>query len=324
LNAKADFSVQLSILQDPNISELQKQDARNYMQGKFNEIISFNAIKYAGSLATLKGLSGLLSLGMDEDDVFEFGGIEGDISKRLPIKSDIDDLNSLEASVAGSKTLEERNAALSALSGFREMNDVVRGFEQYAMNYDNKFSTGKSYPVIGSTIQDAIQTLNPSPQLGFMNDMMAWGVNHVYGEDIAREFSSRSLTSEPMDVDSYLDLALSKAGMIGIGIETVTRFSDAIKLRKNGTFTINQGDYKNKEVYLTAPNDEMRQKLANSVDFLFQLRCHAIMNPIAPRADLDKYADRLERTIEKYFTQSKPDPYMQRIMGMQGPLQEEN
>jgi hypothetical protein len=324
LNAKADFSVQLSILQDPNISELQKRDARNYMQGKFNEIISFNAIKYAGSLATLKGLSGLLSLGMDEDDVFEFGGIEGDISKRLPIKSDIDDLNSLEASVAGSKTLEERNAALSALSGFREMNDVVKGFEQYAMNYDNKFSTGKSYPVIGSTIQDAIQTLNPSPQLGFMNDMMAWGVNHVYGEDIAREFSSRSLTSEPMDVDSYLDLALSKAGMIGIGVETVTRLSDAIKLRKNGTFTINQGDYKNKEVYLTAPNDEMRQKLANSVDFLFQLRCHAIMNPIAPRADLDKYADRLERTIEKYFTQSKPDPYMQRIMGMQGPLQEEN
>ena len=324
MNAKADFSVQLSILQDPSISELQKQDARNYMQGKFNEIVSFNAIKYAGSLATLKGLSGLLSLGMDEDDVFEFGGIDGDISKRLPIKSDIDDLNSLEASVAGSKTLEERNAAMSALSGFREMNDVVKGFEQYAMNYDDKFSTGKTQPVVGSTVQDAIQTLNPLPTTGFMNDMMAWGVNHVYGEDIAREFSSRGLTSEPMDVDSYLDLALSKAGMIGIGVETATRFADAINLRKNGTFTINQGDYKNKEVYLTAPNDAMRQKLANSVDFLFQLRCHAIMNPIAPRADLDKYADRLERTIEKYFTQSKPDPYMQKIMGMQGPLQEEN
>lgn len=324
MNAKADFSVQLSILQDPSISELQKKEARNYMQGKFNEIVSFNAIKYAGSLATLKGLSGLLALGMDEDDVFEFGGIDGDISKRLPIKSDIDDLNSLEATVAGSKTLEERNAAMSALSGFREMDDVVKGFEQYAMNYDDKFSTGKSYSVVGSTVQDAIQTLNPLPTTGFMNDMMAWGVNHVYGEDIAREFSSRGLTSEPMDVDSYLDLVLSKAGMIGIGLETATRFADAIKLRKNGTFTINQGDYKNKEVYLTAPNDAMRQKLANSVDFLFQLRCHAIMNPIAPRADLDKYADRLERTIEKYFTQSKPDPYMQRIMGMQGPLQEEN
>ena len=68
----------------------------------------------------------------------------------------------------------------------------------------------------------------------------------------------------------------------------------------------------------------MRQQLANEVDFLFQLRCHALMNPIAPRADLDKYADRLERTIEKYFTQSNPDQRMQRIMGMQGPLQEED
>ena len=105
-----------------------------------------------------------------------------------------------------------------------------------------------------------------------------------------------------------------------IFLENVERFTDAIRLRKNGTFIINQGDYKNKEVYLTAPTDAMREKLANSVDFLFQLRCHALMNPIAPRADLDKYADRLERTIEKYFTQSTPDQRMQRVMGTQGPL----
>ena len=42
LNAKADFSNQISILQDPNISELQKQDARRFMKGKLNEIVSFN------------------------------------------------------------------------------------------------------------------------------------------------------------------------------------------------------------------------------------------------------------------------------------------
>jgi len=127
-----------------------------------------------------------------------------------------------------------------------------------------------------------------------------------------------------MDTDTYIDVVVKKAGMLGIAYETVDRFTSAIRLRKNGTFIINQGDYKNKEVYLTAPTDGMREKLANSVDFLFQLRCHALMNPVAPRADLDKYADRLERTIEKYFTQSTPDQRMQRVMGMQGPLQEED
>lgn len=324
LNAKADFSAQLSILQDPNISEIQKQDARRFMKGKMNEIVSFNAIKYAGSVATLKGLSGLLALGMDEDDIYESGGIDGDISRRLGIKSTKEDLDAMTATIKGATSLEERNAALSALSGFREMNDVVKGFEQYAMNYDKKFSISDNKSIINQVFQDAGFTLNPIPTTGFMNDLMAWGVNHVYGEDILREYSSRDLTSEVMDTDTYIDVVVKKAGMLGIAYETVDRFTSAIRLRKNGTFIINQGDYKNKEVYLTAPTDGMREKLANSVDFLFQLRCHALMNPVAPRADLDKYADRLERTIEKYFTQSTPDQRMQRVMGMQGPLQEED
>lgn len=324
LNAKADFSAQLSILQDPQISEIQKQDARRFMKGKMNEIVSFNAIKYAGSVATLKGLSGLLALGMDEDDIYESGGIDGDISRRLPIKSSKKDLDAMMVTAKGATSLEERNAALSALSGFREMNDVVKGFEQYAMNYDKKFSISDNKSIINQVFQDAAFTLNPVPTTGFMNDLMAWGVNHVYGEDILREYSSRDLTSEVMDTDTYIDVVVKKAGMLGIAYETVDRFTSAIRLRKNGTFIINQGDYKNKEVYLTAPTDAMREKLANSVDFLFQLRCHALMNPVAPRADLDKYADRLERTIEKYFTQSTPDERMQRVMGMQGPLQEEN
>ena len=34
----------------------------------------------------------------------------------------------MTATIKGATSLEERNAALSALSGFREMNDVVKGF----------------------------------------------------------------------------------------------------------------------------------------------------------------------------------------------------
>jgi hypothetical protein len=203
------------------------------------------------------------------------------------------------------------------------MQDVVDGFEQYAMNYDNKFETGKSYPVIGSTIQDAIQTLNPLPTTGFMNDMMAWSVNKIYGEDIAREFSSRGF-NEPLDTDSGIDMFIKKAGILGIGLEVVERIRTSHQLRERGTVTTNKGDFKNVERYLSAPNDAMRQKLANAVDFLYQIRMHSIMNPIAPRADLDKYADKLERTIEKYFLQTKPDQNMQRIMGMQGPLQQQD
>jgi hypothetical protein len=225
--------------------------------------------------------------------------------------------------VQGATSIEERNAAQSALSGFREMQDVVDGFQQYAMNYDNKFETGKTYPIIGSTIQDAVQTLNPTPVMGFMNDMMAWSVNSIYGEDIAREFSSRGF-DEPLDTDTGIDMILKKSGLLGIGLEITERIRTAHTLRKDGTVIVNKGDYKNTERYLTAPNDAMRQKLANAVDFLYQVRMHSIMNPIAPRADLDKYGDKLERTIEKYFLQTKPDQNMQRIMGMQGPLQEED
>ena len=326
LNAKADFSNQIAILQDPNISELQKQDARRFLQGKLNEIVSFNAVKYAGSVATLKGLAGLIGYAIpftsvDEDDIFEFGGIDGAISRGLPIKS-LKEINALEATVAEAETLEERNAALSALSGFREMDDVVKGFEQYAMNYDNKFSTGKIYPVVGSTVQDAIQTLNPLPSTGFMNDIAAWSVNKIYGEDIAREFTSRGF-EEPLDIDSTLDMVIKKAGIIGIGKEIVDRFSSAHRLRSNGSVIINRGDYKNQERYLSAPNDAMREQLIKQVDFLYQLRLHSVFNPIAPRADLDKYADRLERTIEKYFISDKPDPYLKRMMGFQGPIQED-
>ena len=67
----------------------------------------------------------------------------------------------------------------------------------------------------------------------------------------------------------------------------------------------------------------MREQLIKQVDFLYQLRLHSVFNPIAPRADLDKYADRLERTIEKYFISDKPDPYLKRMMGFQGPIQED-
>tara|TARA_R100000951_G_scaffold114470_2_gene119417 strand:+ start:52 stop:6465 length:6414 start_codon:yes stop_codon:yes gene_type:complete len=320
MNAKADFSNQIAILQDPSISELQKQDARRAVKGKMNEIISFNAIKYAGSLATLKGLSGLLGMAIDEDDIFESGGMDGFIQTGLPIKSD-KNLSSLTAVANEATSLEELNAAQA---GFVELQNARKGFETYALNYDKKFSSGDTYGVVGQTIQDAIQTLDPSPKLGFMNDMLAWSVNKVYGEDIAREFSSRDLTQEPFDTDTALEFFLKKGGMLGISYETISRGVSAFRLRYKGTFVINQGDYKNKEVYLTAPTDEMRQQLANEVDFLFQLRCHALMSPVAPRADLDKYADRLERTIEKYFTRSTPDQRMQRIMGMQGPLQEED
>ena len=133
---------------------------------------------------------------------------------------------------------------------------------------------------------------------------------------------SKAKAQEAMDGDNYLQLLAKKSGMASIAYEYGSRFLSSHNLRENGTFIINKGDFKNQEVYLTAPNDEMRQKIVNAVDFLYQLRIHSVMNPVAPRADLDKFADRLERTLEKHFTQSKPDGRLLRMMGKQGPLQE--
>jgi len=316
LNARADFSNQISILQDPNISELQKQEARRFMKGKLNEIISFNAVKYAGSVATLKGVSGLLGqaipfFSVDEDDIRKTGGMEGLIQDILPI-SGLD-----------KPTLESRNRALAGVAkGFSELKSLTDDFAQYSMTYDNKFSTGKTYPVTGSTIQDAIQTLQPAPLPGLLNDLVAAGVNRIYGEDIAREFSSREL-DEPMSADDYTSFAVKRLGMISIGMEYIDRYTSAERLREKGSVVVNRGDYKNQERYLTAPDDEMRMAVAKAADLLYQLRIHSVFNPIAPRADLDKFADRLERTMEEYFLQDDPDPRMQRFLGIEGPLEED-
>ena len=178
---------------------------------------------------------------MDEDDIYESGGVYVDISRRLGIKSSKEDLDAMTATIKGATSLEERNAALSALSGFREMNDVVKGFEQYAMNYDKKFSISDNKSIINQVFQDAGFTLNPIPTTGFMNDLMAWGVNHVYGEDILREYSSRDLTSEVMYTDTYIDVVVKKAGMLGIAYETVDRFTSAIRLKKRNVCNKSRG-----------------------------------------------------------------------------------
>jgi len=74
---------------------------------------------------------------------------------------------------------------------------------------------------------------------------------------------------------------------------------------------------------LTAQTPKMRDAIKQASTDLLRLRLMALTLPGTPRADLDKIADGIERSIDKYFSSTSPDPsYLLLLEG--GPLNQED
>ena len=313
INAKSDISLQLSILNDPSIPQDQKDDARRVLQGRIGEVLSYNAIKYSTSLASLTGIAAtyFTLTGGEEEDIDRMGGMTELIGTDiLPIESR-EYIEAFDQSLSSAKTLEEKKAIEKYNFGLREVESIAKDFHTYAMAYENKFKVSQDYSVFGSTVQDLLMTNNPFPTPEVIEDFISILVNEAYGEDIAMEFISRDI--DRADTTDGKLLAFAKnAGMASLGLDQIKAFERAYNIAFNFEIRKFAGELKPDSVkeYIYAPNDIMREKVVGATQLLFALRLHSLINPLAPRADLDRLADKLDRSIETYFTRSTVDDRM--------------
>lgn len=318
MNAKSDITANFAILLDPKVPLEQKEIAERAIVGRMSEIISFNAIKHGSNLALIGGFaSALLSyLGVDEEDIEKLGGMTKLISEKiLPIVSE-EDFDPLSLGLDEATTLEEYNAIVDTkIKGITEIMNVANEFQFYRKTYENKFKLQDSYSVFGPTIQEFVDTSLGVPIPQHVDDLLAILFNDLYGEDIATEFLSNDLP-KTQTYSGAVDFVSEKMGLYSIAAGQVEAYMKARDMAKDFVVKKYLGDINTVTYsYLSAPNDIMKQQVVDATHLLLSLRLHSMINPVAPRADLDRMADKLERSIETYFSDySEPDPDM-RIYG---------
>lgn len=321
MNAKSDISVQLSILSDPSIPQDQKDEAEAVLKGRVAEVLSYNIMKYGISLSMVSGIAATFFnlTGGEEEDIERSGGMEGLIaSEILPIDArdyEIDFKNSLDQA----KTIEERDALIRANTGIREIEGLAREFHTYSMTFEDRFKTGKDYGIFGSTLQDLAITNNPLPIPPIFEDLLAIGINEMFGEgnDPMTEFLSRDIDRADTP-EGQLKMLVENSGVAALGWEQYKALMRAISMSQDFEIKKYAGEIMSESVkeYVSAPNDIMKEQLVGATQMLMSLRFHSLLNPIAPRADLDRFADKLERSIETYFGGYKdPDPRMDQMRG---------
>ena len=314
MNAKSDITANFAILIDPKVPLSQKRIAERAVLGRMSEIVSFNAIKHGAGLAFIGGFASTLLayLGVDEEDIEKLGGMTELISEKiLPLVSE-EDFDPLSLGLDEATTLEEYNAIVKTkMQGITEIMNVANEFQFYRKTYENKFKLQDSYSVFGPTIEEFINTSMGIPMPQHIDDLTAILFNDLYGEDIATEFLSRDIPKTET-YSGLVDFASEKMGLYSIAAGQWESYMKARDMSKDFVVKKFLGDLNTVTYsYLSAPNDVMRRQLIDATHLLLSLRLHAMINPVAPRADLDRMADKLERTIETYFSDnSEPDPNM--------------
>lgn len=317
LNAKADLSNQVSILLDPNIPEEQKQFARQSINGRMQEILSFNVVKNLGKVATINGLGALLAFSVDEDDIEEYGGINKYINETaLPITSPNDSFDPNTASLESITNLEDY---AKYVGGFKEFDDISKKINAFSKKYEKKIEAKKVYSPTEFTIRDLISTMNPLPIFDLLEEVLIKKTNDMFGVEMTEFVSSDIKNSQT--TDGFIRSLLDQAGLIGIGKQQYDAYDRATNI-KNGMIIKDTGVFGPKEFYLTAPNGIMREKLKNAADLLYYLRVTSLTFPGAPRAELDGIADALERSIDKFFTGGKMDMEYMKLIGVE-PVEED-
>lgn len=316
INKKGDLSNQFSILLDDNIPQDQKEFAKKVIQGGMAEILSFNIIKNAGKIAMINGLGGLLSLGVEDEDIEERGGIDKWIREKiLPITSDVDIFSGAKSDVTNLEDYEK------FVDGVKYFNEASGQLQNFTKKYSDKEIAKQVFNPTEFTIRDFVSTMNPIPVPDLLEEYLVKKVNDTFGTDMT-EFISRDI-EDSGTTDSRILSVIKNAGLVGITVEQADAFERAMKLKNKGIYTKFSGDLgKDIDYYLSAPNDPIRERLKTGVDILFFLRLLSLTLPGGPRAELKNIADGVERNIDMRFLSSNPDPYYYRILGVQGPIEE--
>ncbi len=321
LNAKADITNQVSILLDPTIPEEQKDFAKKRLQGRVREVMSFNIIKQTGRILDVAGIgAGLaMALGVDEDDIEEFGATNKEINEEyLPITSDSENF---DFRFTPSQTTGNKEDYDKAVAGYKSLFEHTKRMNKYTKKYENKNIPKKNYSAVESVMKDLIFTMNPLPRVGFAEDGLAILSNDLFETDIS-EFSSSDI-ERSQTMNGFVRALSDNLGMLSIGKQQADALITAATIYNNGTFTKDGGDFRPQKYYLTAQTPKMREALKQASTDLLRLRLMALTLPGTPRADLDKIADGIERSIDEHFKSTTPDPqYLLLLEG--GPMTEES
>jgi len=321
LNVKADITNQISVILDPNIPEEQKDFAKKRLQGRVREIMSFNIIKQAGMALRVAGAGGTLALalGVDMDDIEKLGGQNKLIAQDwLPVISSNEQFDFSKTSKQNAESIEDYNIAVA---NYKALYSHAEAMNKFSMTYENKYIARQKYGATESVLKDLIGTMNPLPRVSFAEDALILLSNEKLGTNIS-EFISSDI-DKTQTIDGFIDAAFDNLGMLSIGMEQARSIMAAKELYSDGSYSKYAGVFGTQTSYLTAKTPQMRNAVNAAVHQLFKLRLLALTMPASPRAELDKIADGLERTIEQKFTQSKPDPnYMLLLEG--GPMTQES
>lgn len=306
LNAKSDLSNQYSILLDETIPENQKEDARRAVEARIREVVSFGSIRAGGAIAGTAGLGGLIAsiVGVDEEDYEERGGYDAMVAEMfLPIASTDEDFDARKHTRDQARNLEEYNLIVAAQADqFNNLMDVQEQLIKFGQKYDEKINQKALYDQVEIIMKEAVSLLNPLGNPNYAEGLATAAVNEVFDLDILEFVSS--------DFDRLgtgggtLDVAISNAGVFGVGMQLYKNYVNAINLSK-GYYIKDSGDNPQQKFYLDAPNNIMRKRLKVSTDILLALRTFSLALPKAPRAELDKIADILERSMYRNFAKLK-------------------
>lgn len=170
-------------------------------------------------------------------------------------------------------------------------------------------------------MKDLIFTMNPLPRVGFAEDGLAILSNELFETDIT-EFSSSDI-ERSQTTSGFIRALSDNLGMVSIGIQQWKALTTAASIYDDGLYKKDLGDLGTQTYYLTAQTPKMREALRQASIDLYRLRLMALTLPGTPRADLDKIADGIERSIDEHFKSTNPDPqYLLLLEG--GPMTEES
>lgn len=311
VQAKSTITANLAIMNDPNVDPEQRDMAKRKIISRVLEVVTYNGIKQMTNLSFVTGQL-LPMLVLDDDDIERYGrySITGLIgSEMLPIESR-EDFQVSGVSFEDAESKEQYNAIYqntqNAMKGLKEISTIAEDYNNIAMEYENKFSSGSRYSVVQSTLQDLAFSIQPLPIPDQVLELIGAKFNSLYGEDVFLEFMSEDLK----DLDTqqqWMSLIAENLGSYSLILETAAELMRADDIYEDLTIKKSMGETGGTtKLYLTAPNDKMREKLLIATELLQNMRYSALFIP-GFKGDFDRLADRLERSIEKHFTQSKPD-----------------
>ena len=308
LNAKANFANQYATMMDPNLPEVQKEEARRRMQGIVNEIAVFNGIKLTTNNITTMGLiGGIVSLfGTDEDDIKRYdGGMTKLISDAIGIE-DPDYAESLsDMPRAQRETLEGfRNSMIESTSG---IDNTLLEIYKHSMEYENKYKISENYSVLIQTVVDVLQNISPVTAPNPLYDLGYMAMNELYGDEIIPEYISADLERMGADSDEVVLLVKENLGMYGVAFEQFDKWRRARILYNEGVFRKGKAGVGSGEIieYIAADTPALQEKLDKTIKFMYHARTMNLLLP-GPKGDMNKLLNKLEREIEKNYTRSAP------------------